>query len=122
MDVLQPHAHGAHGNGKVLEAGEQVEQVMGGQGQLCGLDALRRQLQCAKGQGCGQGRRSRGESPSGPGRARGGDMSRWLTIPGRLASQLDSIGKSLFMSANETSEILTRQKFFCQYTVISPAD
>lgn len=39
MDVLQPDAHGTHGNGKILETGEQVEEMVGGQGQFGRLDA-----------------------------------------------------------------------------------
>lgn len=51
MDVLQSDTHGTDGDGKILEAGEQVEQVMGSEGKFCGLDALGANLQCSERQG-----------------------------------------------------------------------
>lgn len=68
MDIFQANTHGANGNGKVLEAGEEVEKVMGGEGQFSGLDTLRSKLQSAKGQGRSQSRRGRGEGGTPRGR------------------------------------------------------
>lgn len=70
MDVFQADTHGANGDGKVLEAGEEVEKMMGGEGKFSGLDTLRSKLQSAKGQGRGQSRRGRGEGGGTP-RGRG---------------------------------------------------
>ena len=108
MDILQANTHGANGDGKILEAGEKVEKVMGGEGKFGGLDTLRRKLQSAKGQGCGQSGRGRGEGGTPRGRGRG-DMG-GLGIFGRLASQLKSIGEGLFMGTDETGEILARDQ------------
>lgn len=48
MDVLQSDTHGTNGDGEILEAGEEVKQVMGGQCKFRGLDALGAKLQCPK--------------------------------------------------------------------------
>jgi hypothetical protein len=41
VDILQSDVHRAHSNSQVLEAGEEVEEVMGGQGQFGGFAILR---------------------------------------------------------------------------------
>ena len=104
MNVLQSDAHGTHGDGQIFEAGKQVEQVMRGEGKFCGFDALRRQLQCTKGQGRGQGGRGGGAPRAGR-----GHMCRGLGISRGLASQLNSIGEGFFMGADEAGEVLPNQ-------------
>lgn len=59
MDVLKSNIHGANGNGDILEAGEEVEKMVRGKGELCGLDILRAELQSAKRQGRSESRGSR---------------------------------------------------------------
>lgn len=86
MDVLQSDTHGTNGYGEILEAGEQVKQVMGSQGKFRRPDALGAQLQCPKRQGRCQSRRGRGEGTPRAGGCCGGDMS------GLCASQLQGIG------------------------------
>lgn len=44
MYVLQSNIHWAHGNGDVLEAGEEVKEVMRSKGKLRGFDTLRSEL------------------------------------------------------------------------------
>lgn len=99
MDVLQSNIHGAHGNREVLEAGEQVEKMVGGQGELGRLQGLRRKLERTEGQRRCQG--GRGERTRA-GRGLGGGA---IGLGG-LASQLESIGECLLVGANEAGEIL----------------
>lgn len=41
MDILQPNVHRSHGDGKVLKAGKEVEEMMRGEGEFGGLDVMR---------------------------------------------------------------------------------
>lgn len=41
MDILQTNTHGPYGDGEILEAGQQVEKMVGVQGKFGGLDTVR---------------------------------------------------------------------------------
>lgn len=44
MDVFQSNIQGSHSNGKFFEAGEEIEEMMRGEGEFGRLDALRGEL------------------------------------------------------------------------------
>lgn len=51
VDVLQADVHGTDRDGELLELREQVEEVVRGQGELCGLHIVRGEFEGAKRQG-----------------------------------------------------------------------
>lgn len=78
MYILQPNTHGANGDGEILEAGEEIEKMVGSQGQFSRFDSWRGKFQSPKGQSGGQ-RGGRGQGA----RTRAGRGLRWLGIFGR---------------------------------------
>jgi hypothetical protein len=48
MNILQPHIHRAHGYREVFEAGEEIEEVVRGEGKFSRFDGLRREFQGTK--------------------------------------------------------------------------
>ena len=108
MQVLDAYAHGADRDVQLLEAREQIEEVVRREGQLGRLDAVGREAQGAKGEGGSKGIRCGVEG--GAARRRWGCRRR---RPGRrgaildaLATELESIGKSFFVGTDELSEAL----------------
>ena len=108
LDVLQPDVHGAHRNGEVLKAGQEVEEVVGGQGEFGRLDILRRELQCPKGQSRGQCQRRGGKGAPGARGGAGGLL--WGTGILGLAPELQSICQCFLMRANKAGEVLNRDE------------
>lgn len=94
MDILKAHAHGTNGDGEILEAGEEIKEMVGSQGKFSRFDVRRGKSQRSKGQSGGQRGGGRG--------LRGLGIFRWQT------SKLEGIGKSLFMCSNEAGEVLNK--------------
>lgn len=48
MQILEPDLHRSNFDSEFFEAREEIEQVVGREGELCRLTALRRQVECAE--------------------------------------------------------------------------
>lgn len=105
VDVLQSDVHRTHGNGQILEARKQVEEVVRGEGEFGGLDILRGELQCPEGQ-------SRRQRQGGGERSRRGEggWRLWGRDILELAAELEGIGKRFLVRTDEAGQILGRRK------------
>lgn len=113
MQVLEADLHRADFNAELFEAGEEVEEVVGREGELRRLAALRGQVEGAEGERRGERARCRGgcRGAFGDGRrpgqldgadAVGGAMAGWLP------AELQGIGEGLFVGPHKGSEMLER--------------
>ena len=96
MNILQSNIHRAHGYREIFESGEEIEEVVRGQGKFSGFDSLRGEFQGTKWQGCCQSRWGRARR-----RARLSGR-----IFARLTFQLKRVGECLLMGSYKTGEIL----------------
>jgi hypothetical protein len=106
VDILEPNVHGSHSDAKLVEAREEVEEVVGSEGEFGGLDMSGTQAQIRE--CCSEDRSGRGR------KGVCGHWNSWartLAIrteawPGALPLVLESICKGFFMSSYEMGQIL----------------
>ena len=99
VDALEPHVHRPDGDAELVETGEQVEQVMRGQGQLDRLHLMRAEPQRREREGGGQeGRDGRGRA--GRGRVRAG------LVGAGAGAQLKRVGQGTLVGTDKVGQVL----------------
>ena len=114
MEVLQAYLHRSDIDVELLEAGEQIEQVVWCQGQPSRFDILRCETERAEGEGGSQGARGRRGCRGPFWQSRGwgyGNGAGALTRPMTdLASlELEGVGESLLVRSHKAGELLCKR-------------
>lgn len=106
MNILEPNVHGTHDDAKLVEAGEEVEEMVGSEGEFGGLDMSGTKAQIREGGGeDGRCRGRRGICGHWRGRART-LATRTKAWPRALPLVLEGICEGFFMSSYKMGKIL----------------